>query len=435
MTSSPLAVAVVGAGAAGLCAARHLASNPQLRPTVIEQSRVLGGTWVYSPNTGDDEHGLPRHSSMYHNLTTNLPKEVMAFPDFPFANQQKSFLHHSEVLEYLEQYAEAHLLHKYIQFSTQVEQVVPCKKGWEVTTKQLETGQTSTTSYQAVMVCNGHYSVPVVPNIHGLDRYEGNLIHSHNYRKPEQFESQRVLILGGGASGTDIAVEVAGKASKVYLSHNNPPLVSRMPKNVEQVRGVVACAGGLKLSLKDGSEVEAEAVILATGYHYNFPFLTPECGVSVENRVVQPLYKHLISIANPSLSFIGLPVQICPFPQFDLQVRYFIRTLLGDAKLPSPAEMERDTQEEIRYRREVLGMPDKYFHKMGTLQWDYNRELAQLGGFKPLPDAIENLYMSVHKRRQADLVSYKKDTWIMDSDGSFSGNLVNDDKELGAKSV
>ena len=57
-------------------------------------------------------------------------------------------------------------------------------------------------------------------------------------------------------------------------------------------------------------QVEAEAVILATGYHYNFPFLTPECGVSVENRVVQPLYKHLISIANPSLSFIGLPVQV-----------------------------------------------------------------------------------------------------------------------------
>ena len=56
--------------------------------------------------------------------------------------------------------------------------------------------------------------------------------------------------------------------------------------------------------------MEAEAVILATGYHYNFPFLAPECGVKVENRVVQPLYKHLISIANPSLAFIGLPVQV-----------------------------------------------------------------------------------------------------------------------------
>jgi len=111
-----------------------------------------------------------------------------------------------------------------------------------------------------------------------------------------------------------------------------------------QVRGVVECGGGLKLLLKDATEVEVEAVILATGYHYTFPFLTPECGVKVENRVVQPLYKHLISIANPSLAFVGLPVQICPFPQFDLQVRYFINTLLGNVKLPSPGEMEADTQ-------------------------------------------------------------------------------------------
>ena len=77
-----------------------------------------------------------------------------------------------------------------------MERVVSGKKGWEVTTKQLETGQISTTSYQAVLVgraaliltlnvskvCIGHHSVPVIPEIQGLDRYEGNLIHSHNYR-------------------------------------------------------------------------------------------------------------------------------------------------------------------------------------------------------------------------------------------------------------
>ena len=60
----------------------------------------------------------------------------------------------------------------------------------------------------------------------------------------------------------------------------------------------------------DVLQVEAEAVILATGYHYNFPFLDPKCGVKVENRVVQPLFKHLISIANPTLAFVGLPVQV-----------------------------------------------------------------------------------------------------------------------------
>ena len=53
-------------------------------------------------------------------------------------------------------------------------------------------------------------------------------------------------------------------------------------------------------------------MILATGYHYTFPFLAPECGVKVDmdNRVVQPLYKHLISIANPSLAFVGLPFNV-----------------------------------------------------------------------------------------------------------------------------
>jgi len=60
--------------------------------------------------------------------------------------------------------------------------------------------------------------------------------------------------------------------------------------------------------------------------------------------------------------------------------------------------------------------------------------LARLGGLKPLPEATENLYMAVHKRRQADLVDYKKDTWIMDADGSFSGNLV-DNENNSAKCV
>ena len=53
----------------------------------------MGGTWVYDDNVGCDVH-----SSMYKSLKTNLPKEVMAFPDFPFPSEMKqSFLHHTEV--------------------------------------------------------------------------------------------------------------------------------------------------------------------------------------------------------------------------------------------------------------------------------------------------------------------------------------------------
>jgi cation diffusion facilitator CzcD-associated flavoprotein CzcO len=57
---------------------------------------------VYTDAVGVDAHGLAVHSSMYQNLKTNLPKEVMAFPDFPFKSTDQSFLHHSEVRQYLQ---------------------------------------------------------------------------------------------------------------------------------------------------------------------------------------------------------------------------------------------------------------------------------------------------------------------------------------------
>ena len=99
---SQISVAIIGAGAAGLCAARHLsaaATSHDLRIKVFEQADNIGGTWVYTDNVGTDSHGLPVHSSMYKNLKTNLPKEVMAFPDFPFPDYEESFIHHSKVLD------------------------------------------------------------------------------------------------------------------------------------------------------------------------------------------------------------------------------------------------------------------------------------------------------------------------------------------------
>ena len=62
-------VCVIGAGAAGLCAIRHIASDLQsFEPAVFEQSNDVGGTWIYDDRTGLDENGYPIHSSMYKNL-------------------------------------------------------------------------------------------------------------------------------------------------------------------------------------------------------------------------------------------------------------------------------------------------------------------------------------------------------------------------------
>lgn len=70
MASTKLRVAIIGAGAAGLCAARHILSSPDTfaPPVVFEASAHLGGIWVYSEETGEDAESQPSHSSMYRDL-------------------------------------------------------------------------------------------------------------------------------------------------------------------------------------------------------------------------------------------------------------------------------------------------------------------------------------------------------------------------------
>jgi len=404
--SKNLSVAVIGAGAAGLCAARHLTQHPAISTTVFELSDSVGGTWVYSETVGDNIH-----SSMYKNLKTNLPKEVMCFPDFPFPPSLPSFLHHSSVLQYLKDYSKHHQLERVIRYENKVLSVRPTEdhgSRWEVTSKCLKTLETSKNVYDSVFVCSGHYSHPVMPSIPGMDLFKGKILHSHNYRHPEDFSGAVVLVLGAGASGTDISVELGASAKQILLSHNGPTLKARMPDNVSQVKGVSSFVGPNTVSLSDGSEVTADAVILATGYHYTFPFLHDDCKISVDQRRVSPLYKHMINMEHPTMCLIGIPFQICPFPQFDLQVRFFIKTLIGEIHLPCKEMMLEDTQNESDWRQESLGQPARYFHKMGPLQWEYNRSLASAGGLPGLDPRVEKLYDEVHCIRQRDLVGYKQ---------------------------
>ena len=89
--------------------------------------------------------------------------------------------------------------------------------------------------------------------------------------------------------------------------------------------------------------------------------------------------------------------------------------------------MLQDMKQEEEWRRTELGLPDKYFHKMGTLQWRYNKEIAALGEIEPIPDAVENLYKAVHERRRYHLPSYKKDSYKIVGRDSYTSKLVDDD--------
>lgn len=159
-------------------------------------------------------------------------------------------------------------------------------------------------------------------------------------------------------------------------------------------------------------------LLLCTGYRYSFPFLDDECKVKIVGERITPLYKHIIHTKFHSLSFIGMCKIICPFPQFDNQVKFVLSSLDGTQKLPSTEEMGADTHTDFKQRLSE-GLPYRYAHFMGPRQWEYNDSLAKLAGFEPIPKAIQLLYDEVHSNRVKDVQNYKKCQYRITGEDTF----------------
>lgn len=96
-----------------------------------------------------------------------------------------------------------------------MEDVRPVDKKWRVTAVDKPTKTKFSHIYDALMICSGHYNDPVVPEISGHEKFAGLQCHSHRYRSPERFEDQRVLVIGAGPSGLDLALHLSAVARRV----------------------------------------------------------------------------------------------------------------------------------------------------------------------------------------------------------------------------
>ena len=131
-----------------------------------------------------------------------------SWPDYP---------HHSQLLSYLERYSAHFGLGAHIWFGTEVVAVVPVGDGrWDVTTRSTGGGAERTQRYAAVVVANGHNWSPKAPAIEGA--FRGQSIHASAYKDPAQLRGRKVLVIGGGNTGCDIAVEAAQQATTVWHS-------------------------------------------------------------------------------------------------------------------------------------------------------------------------------------------------------------------------
>ena len=188
---------------------------PQTNPRYGQQS--VGK----SSDTTALEDSLELESPLYDYLETNIPKSMMQYSEKPFADDDPLFPSHQRVLDYLQEYSTdvQHLIH----FEHQVVNVQRQADEWLLQVRNDQSGSFESHTYDAVVVANGHYTIPSIPMIKGLKSwntaYPDTVIHSKAYRKPEDFSMQKVLVIGNSASGLDIAHQVAQKARQpVVLS-------------------------------------------------------------------------------------------------------------------------------------------------------------------------------------------------------------------------
>ncbi|KXJ76796.1 hypothetical protein RP20_CCG008902 [Aedes albopictus] len=411
---------IIGAGAGGLACARH-ALDASVEVTVFEQTDRIGSTWVYTDSIGRDQNGVPIHTSMYEGLRTNLPRQIMGFPDWPIESNV-SYVKQEEVLRWLQDYVEEFKLRKLIRFEHQVIRVSPTYNDgskWEVIVKDLRNERYDTFVFDYVMVCNGHYSYPMIPEIVGRGSFQGLQIHSHDYRKADQFQGQGVLLVGAGYSASDIAIATVKVAKSVTISHHNPDKVDFDIEGTISVKPGISKLTPTGAIFVDGTEKNFSAIIYCTGYKYTFPFLSVDCGIRLEDNHVQPLYKHVININHPTMALIGVPFYCIPTQMMDLQARFCMKYFTGELKLPPRDEMLRDMEADIEYRRR-RGLPKKWMHKLSEdFQTKYYEDLAKTAGLQPIRPVIMALFKESMRRRLASVQHYREDDFEVINDDEF----------------
>ncbi|KAL8403097.1 hypothetical protein RB594_008380 [Gaeumannomyces avenae] len=252
-----------------------------------------------------------------------------------------------------------------VSYGTTVELVEKAGEEWEVTLRR-EQGEGRdywwAERFDAVVVASGHYNVPYVPAIEGLDEFQrarpGSVLHSKYFRGRDQFRGKTVVVVGASVSAADIAFDlvtvakppvhavVLGHTANAYFGDGafDHPRITKRP-SIARVDPSAAA-----VHLADGGVIrDVDHIILGTGYTWTLPFLP--CAPARNNRV-PGLYQHVVFRRDPTLLFVGAVGAGLTFKIFEWQAVLAARLLAGRTARPLPAaeEMERWEDERVAAR-------------------------------------------------------------------------------------
>lgn len=311
---------VIGAGQAGLAAARLL-QRAGADFLIVDAEWTVGGSW--------------RH--YYDSLELFSPVRYSSLPEFVMQGAPDGYPTRDDVVDYLQQYRD-HFAFP-VKLGTRILSVTREPDGFVL---RPESG--TPIRAQKLIVASGAFGTPNLPRIAGQGDYRGRIAHSSEYRNPDAYLGQRIIVVGAGNSAVQIAVELAGKADvtlavrdklrflpqrvlghdihwwfdKLRLnglnlfSDHGVPIVddgrykAALRANRPATRKMFRAFTADGVVWPDGTQERIDQVIFATGFRHAMDFLRP-CGAL--DAKGQPLHRRGVSTTVPGLGYVGLSGQ------------------------------------------------------------------------------------------------------------------------------
>ena len=381
-------VCIIGAGPSGIAAAKNC-KEYNIAFDIFEKNDKVGGNWVFNSKTG--------HSSVYENTHIISSKKPSEYEDYPMPDHYPDYPRHDQLQQYFENYSKHFNVYDQIKFGHTVDHVERLADGqWQVDYTDAQ-GQQQQKIYQYLMVSNGHHWMPKYPKYEG--EFTGKWMHSHDFKGVnDEWRNKKVLVIGAGNSGCDVAVEAARVSKDVYLSMRSPQwflpkfmlglpsdmllkAMEHIPSSIRQAtltkalkiysgdyasyglpvntkpalsqhptvnsdlidyvrHGKVKPKPGVKrlngktVEFTDGTSQEFDIICCCTGFWTVFPFFDPEF-INFQHSEKVPLYRKMMHADYDNLYFIGLFQPIgCIWPLADFQARLACQEILGNYQRP-----------------------------------------------------------------------------------------------------
>ena len=206
MSKSHLNIVIIGAGPAGLAVAGRLRKK-DIPFEIFEQSPDVGSSW----------------RNHYDRLHLHTVKKLSGLPHLPLPDHYPQYASRQQVVEYLEQYARQFEIEPH--FNATITKLEKKKDDW-----QLDVKGSQPIHAQHVVIATGVNRIPNVPQWREQEMYNGKILHSRDYRNPNDTEGERVLVIGMGNTGAEIALDLSENNKQTFLSVRGP--VSIIPRDI-----------------------------------------------------------------------------------------------------------------------------------------------------------------------------------------------------------